>query len=138
MVFVISNIQSLPTYPKRPNAYRQVTQANSPTFYQSVMHPPFYFILKINITLPLMGEGTNPTRTALAGFEADAVRGGWGTDKKEDASLSYRYLVIAQKCPMERFECGFGVSIADGVFRGSWGKGLDGQPPGACPRPRAQ
>lgn len=43
------------------------------------MHPPFYFILKINITLPLMGEGTNPNRTTLAGFEADAVRGvgGW-------------------------------------------------------------
>jgi len=39
------------------------------------MHPPFYFILKINITLPLMGEGTNPNRTTLAGFEADAVRG---------------------------------------------------------------
>ena len=75
MVFVISNIQSLPTYPKRPNASCQVTQANSPTFYQSVMHPPFYFILKINITLPLMGEGTNPNRTTLAGFEADAVRG---------------------------------------------------------------
>ena len=44
------------------------------------MHPPFYFILKINNTLPLMGEGTNPTRTTLAGFEADAVRGVGGGD----------------------------------------------------------
>ena len=47
------------------------------------MHPPFYFILKINNTLPLMGEGTNPTRTTLAGFEADAVRGvgEWTTER---------------------------------------------------------
>ena len=80
------------------------------------MHPPFYFILKINNTLPLMGEGTNPTRTTLAGFEADAVRGVGEGQRKEDATLSCGCVVIAQKCPVERFECGFGVSIAESGF----------------------
>ena len=36
-----------------------------------------------------MGEGTNPTRTTLAGFEADAVRGVGGGDNGKRMQRSH-------------------------------------------------